>query len=282
MKISTSSQLKQLIHQSTTFIAPGVFDGLSALLAQAAGFQLLYASGGAIARSAGYPDLGLITLTEMTHVLSHIIQATPLPVIADADTGFGNAANTRRTVQLYEQVGAAGLHLEDQTFPKRCGHLEGKSLIPCSEMCHKLQVARDSLKDPDFILIARTDAIAVEGLDSALRRATAYLNAGADMIFIEAPETLSQIKTIADTLPQPKLINLFQGGKTPWVPMAQLQEWGYRIVILPSDLQRAALKAMQTTLAEIYRSGNSASLSEQMVTFQERERIVKTQDYLSL
>ena len=273
--------LRNYMSSQKILVAPGVFDGLTALLAKQAGFPVLYASGGAIARSAGYPDIGLLSMTEVCSVISHIVEVSELPVIADADTGFGNALNTRRTVKTYERLGVAGLHLEDQTFPKRCGHLNDKSIISQEEMCHKISAARSSLSDPDFVLIARTDAIAVEGFKRAIERARAYQKAGADMLFVEAPETVEQIETIAKEIEGPKLINMFHGGKTPVVPVSKLQEWGYSVVIIPSDLQRAAIKAMQETLKVIAEDGNSAAMSDKMTSFKEREIIVETEKYLA-
>lgn len=273
---------KYLLSPEKMIVAPGVFDGLSALLAKKAGFPVLYASGGAIARSAGYPDIGLLTMTEVCAIIAHIVDVSGLPIIADADTGFGNALNTCRTVKIYEKLGVAGLHLEDQTFPKRCGHLNDKTLISTQDMCHKIHAARTCLTDPDFVLIARTDAIAVEGFDAAIGRAQAYQQAGADMIFVEAPETIKQIEVIADRVKGPKLINMFHGGKTPMVPVSQLQAWGFSVVIIPSDLQRAAIKAMQTTLEIIARDGNSAAISNMLTSFKERELIVETAKYLAV
>jgi 2-methylisocitrate lyase-like PEP mutase family enzyme len=280
--MKTTQQLRQLINSKKTIVAPGVFDGLSAILAKQAGFRVLYASGGAIARSTGYPDIGLLTMTEVCATISHIVNVTKLPVIADADTGFGGSANVQRTVQEYERLGVAALHIEDQTFPKRCGHLNDKSLIPIEDMCRKLRIARKSLTDPDFVIIGRTDAIAVEGFDSAIKRAKAYLDAGADMIFVEAPETVEQIEAIAKQIPQPKLINMFFGGKTPLLSTQRLQELGYQVVIIPSDLQRACIKAIQNTLSAIQRDGSSAAIADQMASFKEREKLVGTEEYLKL
>lgn len=277
-----STQLRQLIKSGETLIAPGVFDGMSALLTKQAGFKVIYASGGAIARSSGYPDIGLLTMTEICATISHIINVTRLPVIADADTGFGNAINVQRMIREYEKIGVAGLHMEDQTFPKRCGHLDDKSLVSIDEMCHKIKIAKQSQNDPDLILIARTDAIAVEGFDQAILRAKAYTEAGADMIFVEAPESVEQIELIAKSVPNLKLINMFHGGKTPVVPVATLQELGYSVVIIPSDLQRAAIKAMQSTLAAISLDGNSEKVADQLASFKEREQIVETSKYLAL
>ena len=280
--MKAAQTLRKHINSGKILVAPGVFDGLSALLAKKEGFPVLYASGGAIARSAGYPDIGLLTMTEVCSVISHIVNLSQLPIIADADTGFGNALNVRRTVQTYEQLGVAGLHLEDQTFPKRCGHLDDKSLVSTEEMCHKIAVARSSLIDPDFVLIARTDAIAVEGCEQAIRRAKAYKEAGADMIFVEAPETVEQIEAIAAEISGPKLINMFHGGKTPVLPVERLQALGFNVVIIPSDLQRAAIKAMQTTLTTIKHQGNTQSIAEQLTSFKEREQIVDTETYFAI
>lgn len=275
-----TQQLRQLINSKKTLIAPGVFDGLSARLVERAGFKAIYASGGAIARSAGYPDLGLLSVTEVCECLAHIVDVTQLPIIADADTGFGNALNVQRTVKMFERLGIAALHLEDQQFPKRCGHLDDKSLISQAEMVHKIQVARHSLQDKEFVLIARTDAIAVEGFEKALERAHAYLHAGADVIFVEAPQTIEQIEIIAKSISSPKLINMFHGGKTPLVPINRLQELGYNIVIIPSDLQRAAIRAMEKTLAAIQSEGNSMKIADQLTSFKEREVIIGTDQYL--
>ena len=276
-----TTTLRQLLKVDDIVVAPGVYDGLSARLARHAGFAAVYATGGGIARSMGYPDLGLLGLTEVVERLAGIVEHAGVPVIADADTGYGNALNVRRAVREFERAGVAALHLEDQTFPKRCGHLDDKSLVPTAEMAGKLRAARDAAGDPDLVLIARTDAIAVEGLDAAIERAHAYAEAGADVLFVEAPTTEAQIEAIARRLPGPKLLNMFEGGKTPLVPLARLRELGYRIVIIPSDLQRAAIRGMQDVLAAIRRDGNSRALADRMASFSERETIVGTAEYLA-
>ena len=263
-------------------VAPGAYDGMSARLVALAGFNAVYASGGAIARAAGYPDIGLLSFTEVMDRVEKIVDASGLPVVADADTGFGGSANVERTVRIMERAGVAAFHIEDQSFPKRCGHLDDKSLVDVEEMCRKVHIARQTLSDPDTLVIARTDAIAVEGFDAAITRAERYLKAGADMIFVEAPETLAQIRAIADRLPGLKLINMFYGGKTPLVPLPDLAAMGYRLAIIPSDLQRAAIHAMQATLAAIKQTGDSSALAEQLTSFKEREAIVQTQRYLAL
>jgi len=280
--MTVTAQLRKHLASGTSLVAPGAYDGLSSRLVELAGFQAVYASGGAIARSTALPDIGLLSFSEVLERIEKIVDATTLPVIADADTGFGGGPNVERTVRAFERIGVAALHLEDQVFPKRCGHLDDKTLIAPSEMCTKIRIARHALQDPDFVLIARTDAIAVEGFEAALDRAEAYIEAGADMIFVEAPETLAQIEAIAHRLPGPKLMNMFHGGKTPMVPVETLATLGYQLVIIPSDLQRAAIHAMQQTLAEIMRSGDSAAMADQLTRFTEREAIVRTQRYLAL
>jgi 2-methylisocitrate lyase-like PEP mutase family enzyme len=278
---SHPQQLRTLLSADPIVVAPGVFDGLSAKLVAQAGFHAMYASGGAIARSMGYPDLGLLSVSEVCARLTEIVDATDLPVIADADTGFGNALNTHRTVEQYARIGVAALHLEDQTFPKRCGHLDNKKLVPIDEMTPKIRAAKSAAQESGMVIIARTDAIAVEGFDAAIVRAKAYLEAGADMIFVEAPETLAQIEQIAQQITGWKLMNMFQGGKTPRVPLPALQQLGYRLVIIPSDLQRSAIFSMQKTLQAIHEHGDSDALKGQMVSFKERENIIGTADYLA-
>jgi len=278
--MNQATQLRQLLNQNQTLIAPGVFDGLSARLVEQCGFQVIYASGGAIARSTGVPDIGLLSLTEVRDQLADIVRVTNIPVVADADTGFGNEINVKRTIEEFERIGVAGLHLEDQTFPKRCGHLDGKDLISTEDMCLKIKTACAARTNKDLVIIARTDAIAVEGFDAAIARANAYVNAGADMIFVEAPTSEQQIETIAKQVPGYKLINMFHGGKTPMVPIEKLKTWGFQLVIIPSDLQRAAIHAMQKTLNAISADGNSQSIADELASFAEREEIIRTKDYL--
>jgi 2-methylisocitrate lyase-like PEP mutase family enzyme len=277
-----TTRLRKLFEDGRTIVAPGVADGLSARLVAQAGFEAVYASGGAISRSAGIPDLGLLSSTEIVSRLESIVDVVDLPVIADADTGYGNALNARRAVRAFERAGVAALHLEDQTFPKKCGHYDDKSLVPVPEMIQKLKAARDALHDPDFVLIARTDAIAVEGFEAAIERAAAYVEAGADMVFVEAPTTEEQIAEIARRVPGWKLINMFQGGKTPLLPTRRLAELGYQLVIIPSDLQRAAIAAMRRALKCIADDGSTAAMAGDMVTFKEREAVIGTEEYQEL
>jgi len=276
-----TSRLRQLLATGRAVVAPGVFDGLSARLTAQAGFPAVYASGGAVARSAGMPDLGLLSLGEIVARLDMIVDAVEIPVIADADTGYGNALNVQRAVRAFERSGVAALHLEDQTFPKKCGHYDDKGIVPVGEMAQKLKAARDALTDQDFIIIARTDAIAVEGFAAALDRAGAYGEAGADVIFVEAPTSEEEIAAVAKRFPGWKLINMFQGGKTPLLPVARLEALGYNIVIIPSDLQRAAIAAMQRALAAIARDGSTAAMTADMASFKEREAVVDTPGYIA-
>ena len=280
--MSTARQLRQLLENNAPVVAPGAFDGLSARLVEQAGFPAVYATGGGIARSTGIPDLGLMSLDEIVKRLESMVEVTTIPLIGDADTGHGNALNAQKTARAFERAGVAGFHLEDQVFPKRCGHYDDKSIVPTREMTQKIIAVRDALENPDSVLIARTDGLAVEGYGPTIERAHAYMEAGADVIFVEAPTSVEQIEQIAKDLPQPKLINMFHGGKTPLMPAGRLGELGYRIIIIPSDTQRAAIKAMQDTLAAIARDGDSGAMSDRMVTFKGREEIIGTDAYLEL
>ncbi|MFZ3307803.1 MAG: oxaloacetate decarboxylase [Xanthobacteraceae bacterium] len=275
-----TTKLRTLLASGRIAVAPGAFDGLSARLVEQAGFPAIYASGGAIARSCGIPDLGLMSVNAIVDRLASMVEVIEAPLIADADTGYGNALNAQAAARAFERAGVAALHLEDQTFPKKCGHYNDKSLVPVAEMVQKLKAVRDALHDADFVVIARTDAIAVEGFSAAIDRAMAYREAGADMLFVEAPTSEDEIAEIARRLPGFKLINMFEGGKTPLVPASRLEALGYNIVIIPSDAQRAAIKAMQRVLAAIARDGSSASMRGDMVSFAERENLIGTAGYL--
>lgn len=269
-----TTQLRTLLKGKGILVAPGAFDGLSARLIERAGFPLIYVTGGGIARSIGYPDMGLITMSEVIIRVKNIVNVTKIPALADADTGYGNALNVMRTVREFEAVGVAGIHIEDQITPKKCGHYEGKSLISEEEMTKKIEAAMEARTDPDFIIIARTDARAVEGLKNAIRRGRRYAEAGADMIFVEAPQSLEEIKEIANSISVPLLINMFKGGKTPLIPMDELGAMGYRIAIVPSPLQLAAIYAMDHLLKILKREGTIEPFSERMASFKERDEIV--------
>jgi 2-methylisocitrate lyase-like PEP mutase family enzyme len=278
--VRATTRLRSLFASGRIAVAPGAYDGLSARLVAQAGFPAVYASGGAIARSTGVPDLGLISMSAIVDRLASMADVVEVPIIADADTGYGNALNAQAAARAFERAGVAAFHLEDQTFPKKCGHYDDKSVVQTDEMVGKLKAVRDALHDPDFIVIARTDALAVEGFNAAIDRATAYLDAGADMIFVEAPTSELEIAEIAKRLPGLKLINMFAGGKTPLIRVPRLQALGYHAVIIPSDTQRAAVKAMQRALAAIARDGSTASMEGDMISFKEREALVDTAAYL--
>jgi 2-methylisocitrate lyase-like PEP mutase family enzyme len=274
--LRATTKLRAMLGDGRTIVAPGAFDGLSARLVEQAGFAAVYASGGAIARSNGLPDIGLMALDEIVTRLAAMVEVVGIPVIADADTGYGNALNAQRAARAFERAGVAAFHLEDQSFPKRCGHYDDKMLVPAAEMVQKLHAVRDALVDADLMVIARTDAIGVEGFAAAIERAQAYIEAGADMIFVEAPRTETEIAEVARRLSGLKLINMFQGGKTPLLPVSRLAELGYHMVIIPSDTQRAAMRAMQKVLGIIARDGSAAAFASDMASFEERERVVDT------
>lgn len=267
-------RLRKLLRSPGLIVAPGVFDGLSARVAAAAGFECLYASGGAIARSTGVPDLGLLGFTEVLARIREIVDATDLPIIADADAGYGNALNVYRTVREFERLGVAAIHLEDQVSPKKCGHYARKQLIPADEMLGKLRAAQDARRDQDLALIARTDARTVEGLDEAIRRANLYAGAGADLIFVEAPESEEELRVIARQVRAPLLINMFQGGRTPLVPPDRLAAMGYKVMIVPGDLQRAAIRALQEAATAIKATGSAVDLGDRLAGFDERDALV--------
>jgi 2-methylisocitrate lyase-like PEP mutase family enzyme len=278
--VRATTKLRALLSSGRIAVAPGAYDGLSARLVEQAGFPAIYASGGAIARSSGVPDIGLLPMDAIVDRLASMVDVVAAPIVADADTGYGNALNAQAAARAFERSGVAAFHLEDQTFPKRCGHYDDKSLVPTGEMVQKLKAVRDALHDPDFVVIARTDAIAVEGFAAAIDRAAAYREAGADVIFVEAPTSEAEIAEIAKRVTGWKLINMFEGGKTPLLPVSRLEALGYHLVIIPSDTQRAAIKAMQRVLAAIGRDGSSASMVPDMVSFKEREALVDTAAYL--
>ena len=218
------------------------------------------------------PDLGLLTMTEVLARLREVVDSTDLPVIADADTGYGNALNVIRTVREFERLGAAAIHLEDQLAPKKCGHYSGQQLISAEEMVQKLRAAIDTRRE--MLIIARTDARGQAGLEEAIRRGRMYADAGADIIFIEAPTSREEIETIARSFTEPLLINMFEGGRTPLIPAGELAAMGYRLMIVPSDLQRAAIRAMQVTAEALRRDGSSAAVRDQLAPFAARDAIV--------
>lgn len=246
---------------------PGVFNALVARLAEEAGFRAVYQSGAALSASlSATPDVGLLTVTEFAQQGKYLAEAVQIPVFSDADTGFGEALAVERTVRDFESAGLAGLHLEDQRLPKRCGHLSGKDLVSTAEMVTKIKAAVASRRDPDFVIIARTDARASEGLPAAVDRAKAYLDAGADMIFPEALQTADEFRQFASEVRAPLLANMTEFGKSPLLSVAELEECGYRIILFPVTLLRIAMHATKNALETIAREGTQSSLLDRMQT----------------
>ena len=247
-----STRLRELLKGSHIVVAPGAYDGFSARLVEAAGFKAAYMTGaGTAASHLGQPDLGLTTLTEMATHAAHLAGCLSIPLIADADTGYGNVLNVVRTVREYERAGVAGLHIEDQVAPKKCGHIAGKQVIPTDEFCDKIRAASEYRTDPDLLIIARTDARAVTGLDDAIERGNRYAEAGADVIFVEAPQGMDEVQRIAREVKAPLLANMVPGGKTPAVKFSDLQRLGFRIVIYPAVCMGAAVAAIERALARL-------------------------------
>lgn len=266
-----TSRFRALLSQPGCIVAPGVADALAARLVALEGFEAVYMTGfGTSLTRLGAPDVGLLTATEMVDNAGRIADASGLPVIADADTGYGNPINMRRTIRDYEKSGVAGVHIEDQTWPKRCGHLAGKRVIPTAEMVAKIKAACDVRTDPDFTVIARCDAIAIEGLDAALERGSRYREAGADMLFIEAPVGRAEVERVARHFQGvPLLYNMAASGKTPDLPADELGRLGFKLAIYPNWILLAAIPAMQALLRELKQKGSIADVRAKVTTFKQ-------------
>ncbi len=275
--------LRQRLQSAPALLAPGVYDALTALVAEQAGFEALYLSGASIAYTRlGRSDVGLTTATEVADTLARITERVALPVIVDADTGFGNALNTQRTVRAFERAGAAMVQLEDQTFPKRCGHLDGKGVIPVGEMCGKLRAALDARHDAGTLVLARTDAVAVEGFDAAMERAEAYLACGVDALFIEALRTPQQMQAACERFAGrvPLLANMVEGGKTPVASAEELGRIGFRIVIFPGGTARAVAHTLQRYYASLRAHQTTAPERERMLDFDQLNALIGTPELL--
>ena len=276
--------LRERLKQANILVTPGVYDGLTANLATQSGFEALYLSGAAVAYTRlGLPDIGLSTASEMADTMALIADRTDLPVIMDAETGFGNALNARRTMQTYERAGAAAIQIEDQTFPKRCGHLTDKSLISSREMADKIAAVADARRR-DTLIIARTDAIAVEGFDAATCRAEAYIAAGADALFIEAPRSAVELQKIGDQFAGrvPLMANMVEGGATPVLDAQSLEAMGFDIVIFPGGIVRALTKTAQDYYDSLHKSGSNAPFADRMFDFDGLNEAIGTAEFLSL
>ncbi len=252
----TTTTLRRMLNEPGIIVAPGAYDGISARLIERHGFKAVYMTGAGTAASAlGQADLGLTTLTEMATHAAHIAGCISLPLIADADTGYGNPLNVIRTVREYERAGVAALHLEDQVFPKKCGHIAGKAVIPMKEFAEKIRAASENRTDPDFIIIARTDARAVNGIDDAIERGLRYREAGADVIFVEAPTSREEIERVAREIKAPLLSNQVPGGKTPGLTVTELEKLGYKMVIFPVVSLMSATLAIESALTKLKEHG---------------------------
>ncbi|MDX2144879.1 MAG: isocitrate lyase/PEP mutase family protein [Rhodospirillaceae bacterium] len=276
--------LRALLKAPEFIVAPGMYDALTALMIEQHGFACAYLGGASIAYTRiGMPDIGLTSVTEVAQVAAHIRERVAIPFIVDIDTGFGNALNTQRTVRTLERAGASGLQIEDQTFPKRCGHLAGKSLVSTAEMVGKIKAALDARLDADTVIVARTDAIAVEGFDRALERAQAYMNAGADMLFVEAPQTDEQMTRLCAAFKGkvPLLANMVEGGKTPLKPASELAALGFKIAIYPGTMVRVITKAADEYLKILKADGATARMRDRMFDFGQVNAILGLNDVMA-
>jgi 2-methylisocitrate lyase-like PEP mutase family enzyme len=276
--------LPKQLAASTITVAPGVYDALGAVLVQQAGFHVAYLSGASIAYTRfGRPDIGLVGMSEVAETLSAITERSGLPVIVDADTGFGNALNVMRTVRLFESSGAAAIQLEDQTLPKRCGHLAGKTLVSQGEMVGKIKAALDARRQAETLIIARTDGIAVEGFDAALERSEHYVEAGADVLFVEAPQSVIQMQAIVARFGDrvPLMANMVEGGMTPQQNADALQKIGYSLVIFPGGMVRAMAQSVRAYLASLKTHGTNQPFRNQMLDFSDLNQVLGTENMLA-
>jgi len=271
--MSPGTEFRELVERDGVLQAVGGYDGLSARLVEQAGGDVVYMSGSAVSTSVhGKPDVGLTTMTEMIERARTFTEAVDVPVFCDADTGYGNPLNVRRTVERYEAAGVAAIHLEDQAFPKQCGHFDGKRVVPTDEMVRKLEAAVDARDD--LVIVARTDAGEMHGLEAAIERGRAYRDAGADVLFIEAPETRAELERVADAFSDtPLLANMVEGGKTPLLPADELEELGYDVALYPTTGQKAAAKAMQEVFGEIFETGTQAGKLDLTLSWEERNEL---------
>jgi len=276
-------RLHELVERKQGLVVPGAYDCVSARLVERAGFQAVYMTGyGTSASRLGLPDLGFAGLAEMADHARNMTSAVSIPLIADADTGYGNALNVRRTVHMYETAGVAALHLEDQVLPKRCGHLAGKQVVPLEEFAQKIRAAVEVRTDSDLLIIARTDAIAVTGFDDALRRGEAAIQAGADILFVEAPTSEQQIETVARTFDTPLLFNYAPGGRSPLLPFKRLRELEYAIILLPVDTLFVAVKAIQGFLAGVKEKDDVLAFADRYVPFAEFNELIGVTEQMAL
>jgi len=275
--------LRTLVEKKQGLVVPGAYDGISARLVQQAGFPAVYMTGyGTAASRLGLPDLGFAGLAEMADHARNIAAVVDIPLIADADTGYGNALNVRRTVQTYEAAGVAALHIEDQITPKRCGHLSGHQVIPRGEFAGKIRAAVEARRDPDLLIIARTDGISAVGFDEALRRGEAAAEAGADVLFIEAPRDGAQVERVARAFDTPLLYNYAPGGRSPLLPFRQLRELGYAIILLPVDTLLVGVQAIRAFLGEVKTRDDVLALKDRYMNFRDFNELIGVTAQLEL
>jgi 2-methylisocitrate lyase-like PEP mutase family enzyme len=280
----TDTSLLARIHRKPIVVAPGIYDALTALIAERAGFEALYVSGAGISHSRlGRPDIGLVSMNEVVQTVELIRDRVAAHLVVDADTGYGNALNVERTVRLLERAGANAIQLEDQDFPKRCGHLDNKSLIPAQEMVGKIRAALDARASTETVIIARTDAVAVEGFDRAMVRAALYRDAGADMLFVEAPRQRDELGRIATQLggSVPLMVNMVEGGKTPVLPAAELEALGFAFVIFPGAIVRTLAKAAEEFYGSLKAHGTTEAFRARMFDFDGLNRLIGTPEMLA-
>jgi 2-methylisocitrate lyase-like PEP mutase family enzyme len=283
MKDSCNRRLRDLLRARKAVLLPGAANALTARVIEDLGFAAIYVTGAGVTNTfLGMPDIGLISVTELAIHVGAMREAVALPLIVDADTGFGNALNVGRTVAMLERAGASAIQIEDQASPKRCGHFDGQELVPTAEMVQKIRAAVDARNDPDLVIMARTDAIAVNGFDDAMERAAAYIEAGADMTFVEAPHSKDQIAAIPARLPTPQLINIVAGGLTPMIPLHELEHMGYAMVLYANAALQAAVAGMQKVLGQLKERGSLAGRANDLASFEERQRLVQKPQFDAL
>jgi 2-methylisocitrate lyase-like PEP mutase family enzyme len=281
--MTSGKRLRAIVSKRAATTVPGAANAMFARVIEDLGFEAVYATGAGIANMhLGAPDIGLTTLTEVESAVAGMADAVSIPIIVDADTGFGNALNMSRTVRRLERAGAAAVQIEDQVFPKKCGHFSGKEVIPVEEMVQKVKAAVDARQDQDLLIMARTDSRAIEGIDRALDRAHAFIKAGADMTFVEAPTGIEELARIGSELPVPQIANIVFGGRTPDPGRAKLAEMGFSIVLYANAALQAALKASYEVLGALKKEGSLASVADRLASFDERQRAVAKHDWDAL
>jgi len=283
VSMSPRARLRELIARDGAVLCPGVVSPVFATLAERAGFEAIYATGAGISNAwLGLPDLGLMGMSELLSVTGRIAESVQVPVLADIDTGYGSALNVTRTVREFERAGVAGVQIEDQANPKRCGHFDDKTVAEPAEMVERVLAAAEARTDPDLVIVARTDALATEGLRASLDRAHEYLTAGADMIFVEAPTSTEQLRTIATEIPAPLIVNMVEGGKTPMLGAEELADMGYKMILYANAVLRMALSGAQRALDSLRKNGQTGDLVGEMATWKERQDAVDLDQWLAL